>query len=386
MSRLTKLSTLSAAVSLALMGMGTALAADGPIKIGVQAPITGEYAAEGQGIENGVRLIAKQHNAAGGVLGRQIEVIVCDDEGKAAQAAICGRKLVNDGVIAVIGTYTSGAALAAAPIYSAANVIQTSDGTSDELTQKGWKTFFRNAPPNSDEAEFVANYFVKIKKYQRIAVLSDHSSYATGLAKATVNAIKKEGGNIIGEDFINAGTQDYSAVLTKLKSKNPDVLFFSGYYTDGGLIRAQMKQLGMEAVFVGGDANQNENFAKIAGDAAAGAVIVNVPAPENLPYPAAKQFLADYTKEFGAPPPSIYTLTNADGFRAVIAAIQDTKSTDTSKLIPWLHTLKEPFGGLTGPFTWDDKGERIGSLMSAFEVQAGGGYKTIYPRQLDTRQ
>ncbi|WP_323017953.1 branched-chain amino acid ABC transporter substrate-binding protein [Castellaniella sp.] len=379
MSRLTKLSTLSAAVSLALMGVGTAVAADGPIKIGVQAPITGEYAAEGQGIENGVRLIAKQHNEAGGVLGRQIEVVVCDDEGKAAQAAICGRKLVNDGVVAVIGTYTSGAALAAAPIYSAANVIQTSDGTSDELTQKGWKTFFRNAPPNSDEAEFVANYFVKVKQYKRIAVLSDHSSYATGLAKATTDAIKKEGGNIVGEDFINAGTQDYSAVLTKLKAQNPDVLFFSGYYTDGGLIRAQMKQLGMEAVFVGGDANQNENFAKIAGDAAAGAVIVNVPAPENLPYPEAKQFLADYIKAFGAPPPSIYTFTNADGFRAVLAAIVDTKSTDTAKLIPWLHNMKQPFAGLTGPFTWDDKGERIGSPMSAFEVLATGGYKTIYP-------
>lgn len=379
MSRLTKLSTLSAAVSVALMGLGTAVAANGPIKIGVQAPITGEYAAEGQGIENGVKLIAKQHNDAGGVLGRKIEVIVCDDEGKAAQAAICARKLVNDGVIAVIGTYTSGAALAAAPIYSAANVIQTSDGTSDELTQKGWKTFFRNAPPNSDEAQFVANYFVKVKQYKRIAVLSDHSSYATGLAKATVDAIKKDGGNLVGQDFINAGTQDYSAVLTKLKAKDPDVLFFSGYYTDGGLIRAQMKQLGMNAVFVGGDANQNENFAKIAGNAAAGAVIVNVPAPENLPYPEAKQFLADYTKAFGAPPPSIYTFTNADGFRAVIAAIESTKSTETSKLIPWLHDMKKPFDGLTGPFTWDAKGERIGSPMSAFEVQAGGGYKTIYP-------
>lgn len=379
MSRLTKLSTLAAAIPLAFMASGAAFAADGPIKIGVQAPITGEYAAEGQGIENGVRLIAKQHNDAGGLLGRQIEVIVCDDEGKASQAAICGRKLVNDGVIAVIGTYTSGAALAAAPIYSDANVIQTSDGTSDELTQRGWKTFFRNAPPNSDEAEFVADYFVNVQKYKSIAILSDHSSYATGLAKATADSIKKLGGNIVAEDFINAGTQDYSAVLTKIKSKNPEVLFFSGYYTDGGLIRAQMKQLGMETVFVGGDANQNEAFAKIAGNAAQGAVIVNVPAPENLPYAEAKEFLNDYVQMFGSPPPSIYTLTNADGFRAVIAAIQSTESTDNTKLIPWLHNLKEPFPGLTGPFTWDENGERIGSLMSAFEVQADGSYKTLYP-------
>jgi branched-chain amino acid transport system substrate-binding protein len=378
MSRLTQLTTLTAAVLLA-MGAGTASAASGPIKIGVQAPITGEYAAEGQGIQNGVKLLVDQQNKAGGLLGRKIQVTVCDDEGKAAQAAICGRKLVNEGVIAVIGTYTSGAALAAAPIYSAANVIQTSDGTSDELTQKGWKTFFRNAPPNSDEAEFTAKYLVNVKQYKRIAILSDHSSYATGLAKATTKAIEALHGNIVANDFINAGTQDYSAVLTKVKSKNPDILYFSGYYTDGGLIRAQMKQLGMDAVFVGGDANQNAAFAKIAGNAAQGAVIINVPAPENLPYPEAKTFLADYTKTFGSAPPSIYTFTNADGLRAVFAAIEATKSTDTAKLIPWLHDMKEPFAGLTGPFKWDAKGERIGSPMSAFEVESDGTYRTIYP-------
>jgi branched-chain amino acid transport system substrate-binding protein len=378
MNRLTKLSALTAVASLT-MGLGTAVAASGPIKIGVQAPITGEYAAEGQGIENGVKLLVKQENAAGGLLGRKIQVVVCDDEGKPAQAAICARKLVNDGVIAVIGTYTSGAALAAAPIYSAANVIQTSDGTSDELTQKGWKTFFRNAPPNSDEAVFTAKYLVKVKQYKRIAVLSDHSSYATGLADSTEKAIKADGGNIVTKDFINAGTQDYTAVLTKVKSKNPDVLYFSGYYTDGGLIRAQMLQLGMKAAFVGGDANQNAAFAKIAGNAAKGAIIVNVPAPQNLPYPEAKKFLADYVAAYGSAPPSIYTFTNADGLRAVFAAIKSTKSAETSKLIPWLHDMKKPFDGVTGPFTWDAKGERVGSPMSAFEVEADGSYNTVYP-------
>ena len=377
MNRLTKLSTASVVASLT-MGMGVAVAASGPIKIGVQAPITGSYAAEGQGIENGVKLLAKQQNAEGGLLGRKLKVVVCDDEGKPAQAAICARKLVNDGVIAVIGTYTSGAALAAAPIYSAANVIQTSDGTSDELTQKGWKTFFRNAPPNSAEAVFTAKYLVKVKQYKRIAILSDHSSYATGLADSAEKAIKDAGGNIVAKDFINAGTQDYSAVLTKLKSTNPDVLYFSGYYTDGGLIRAQMVQLGMKAVFVGGDANQNAAFAKIAGNAAKGAIIVNVPDPKNLPYPEAKKFLADYIHAYGSAPPSIYTFTNADGLRAVIAAVKSTKSTDTSKLIPWLHNMKS-FQGVTGPFTWDAKGERIGSPFAAFEVQADGSYNTVYP-------
>jgi branched-chain amino acid transport system substrate-binding protein len=379
MNRFTKIAAISTfAMTLGGLAAGAAQAAGEPIKIGVQAPITGDYAAEGQGIQNGVKLLVNQKNAAGGLLGRKIEVTVCDDEGKPATAAICARKLVNAGVIAVIGTYTSGAALAAAPIYAVANVIQTSDGTSDELTAKGWKTFFRNAPPNSAEAVFTAEYLVKAKQYKRIVLLSDHSSYATGLVDSVEHAIKSAGGNIVAKDYITAGTQDYSAVLTKVKAANPDVLYFSGYYTDGGLIRAQMVQLGMTAAFVGGDANQNAAFAKIAGNAVKGAVIINVPSPENLPYPEAKQFLADYVKAYNAQPPSIYTFTNADGLRAVFAAIAATQSTDTAKLIPWLHNMKS-FNGLTGPFTWDKNGERVGSPMTAFEVQADGSYKTVYP-------
>ncbi len=380
MNKLTRLSTLSAAALLAL-GMGTAVAASGPIKIGVQAPITGKYAAEGQGIANGVKMLVKEQNAAGGLLGRKITVTVCDDEGKASQAAICARKLVNDGVIAVIGTYTSGAALAAGPIYSAASVIQTSDGTSNELTSKGWKTFFRNAPPNSAEAKFTANYLVNVKHYKRIAVLSDHSSFATGLAKSVVKNLKEVHGDVVARAYVTAGTQDYTAVLTDLKSKHPDVVYYSGYYTEGGPIKAQMAQLDMKAQFVGGDANQNDSFAKLAGNAATGAIIINVPAPANLPYPAAKKFLADYTKTYGTPPPSIYTLTNADGLRGVFAAIKATKSADTSKLIPWMHNLKKPFDGLTGPFKWNKVGERVGSPMTAFEIQADGSYKTVYPKQ-----
>jgi len=380
MKGLTKIAALSAFALTAAITAGGAQAADGPIKIGVQAPITGEYAAEGQGIQNSVKLLVNQQNAAGGLLGRKIEITVCDDEGKPATAAICGRKLVNAGVIAVIGTYTSGAALAAAPIYSAANVIQTSDGTSDELTARGWKTFFRNAPPNSAEAVFTAEYLVKAKQYKRIVLLSDRSSYATGLVDSVEQAVKRAGGNIVAKDYVTAGTQDYSAVLTKLKADNPDVLYYSGYYTDGGLIRAQMVQLGMTADFVGGDANQNAAFAKIAGNAAKGAVIINVPSPENLPYPEAKKFLADYVKAYGEQPPSIFAFTNADGLRAVFAAIEATQSADTAKLIPWLHNMKS-FNGLTGPFTWDKNGERVGSPMMAFEVQADGSYKPVYQAQ-----
>lgn len=349
-----------------------------PIRFGVQAPITGPYADEGQGIEKAVKLLADQQNAKGGLLGRKIQVKVCDDEGKASQAAICARQLVDAGVIAVIGSYTSGAALAAEPIYARANIIQTSDGTSNKLLGKGYKTWFGNAPPNSAEAIFTAHYLVAVRHFKRIAVLTDHSSYATGLATSVIANVKADHGTVIDKSFINASAQNFTPILTKLKSMKPDALYFSGYYSEGGLIRAQMVQLGMKAVFVGGDANENAAFAKIAGSAAKGAIIINVPAPQDLPYPAAKKFLAAYQAKYHALPPSIYALTNADGMRAVMQAIAATHSVKPAKLEPYLHSMKR-FDGLTGNFTWNKRGERVGTSFTAFEVQGNGSYKIVYP-------
>ena len=355
-----------------------AIAAPGPIKIGVQAPITGAYADEGQGIERAVQLLANQQNAKGGLLGRKIQIKVCDDQGQAAQAAICARQLVNDHVVAVIGSYTSGAALAAEPIYARANVIQTSDGTSNKLLERGDQTWFGNAAPNSAEAKFTAHYLVDVRHFKKIVVLTDHSSFATGLASAVIKDVKSDHGTIIDKSFINAGSQNFSPILTKLKALKPDALYFSGYYSDGGLIRAQMVQLGMKAAFIGGDANQNVAFAKIAGSAAAGSIIVNVPAPADLPYPIAKQFVAAYKAKYGALPPSVFTLTNADGMRAVMQAIAQTQSVKPAKLEAYLHHMKS-FQGLTGNFTWNAHGERTGSPFVAFEIQKDGHYKILYP-------
>ncbi len=363
-------------------GVGAAQAAS-PITIGVQAPITGQYANEGQGIADAVKLLVGQLNAKGGLLGHELKVEVCDDQGEAAAAAICARQLVNAGVLAVIGSYTSGAALAAEPIYARANVVQTSDGTSDELTARGYKTFFRNAPPNSAEAEFTAGY-LKASGLTRIAVVTDHSSFAEGLANAVVANAKKAGVTVLDKAYITAGSQNYTPVLTKLAALNPQAVYFSGYYTDGGLIKAQMSQLGMTAKFIGGDANQNVAFAKIAGNAAAGTVIINVPAPENLPYPAAKEFLQQFSKAYGHPPPSIFTLTNADGFRAIVATAEKIKSVEPVQLIPALHQLKN-FEGFTGTFSWNAVGERTGSPYVAFEVMADGSYKITYPPAAVTR-
>ncbi len=348
------------------------------LKVGVQAPITGSYANEGQGIENGVRLLAEQINAKGGVLGKKIEVIPCDDQGTAMAAAICAKDLVNKGVSMVIGSYTSTCAEAAQKTYYKAGVLQTSDGTADSLTEKGYWTFLRNSFPNSAEAEFVAEYLVNVKKYQRIVVISDFSTYADGLANAAEAAIKKLGGNVVSRDKIKADSQNFTPVLTNIKSKNPDAIFFAGYYSDGGQLRAQQVALGIKADFYGGDANDNPDFVKLAGSAAQGAFIVNVPSPDVLPYEVAKTFIADYQKKYGEMPPSIWGLMNIDGMRAIIHAMEQNKSFDTKKAADYLHNMQEPLPGITGPIAFAKDGNRKGGAYVVKKIQADGTYFNEY--------
>ncbi|MFK5925703.1 MAG: branched-chain amino acid ABC transporter substrate-binding protein [Desulfuromusa sp.] len=348
------------------------------LKVGVQAPITGSYANEGQGIENSVRLLAAQINASGGVMGKQIEVIPCDDQGTAMAAAICAKDLVNKGVAMVIGSYTSTAAEAAQKTYFNAGVLQTSDGTADGLTQHGYWTFLRNSFPNSAEAVFAANYMVNVKAYKNIAVISDFSSYAAGLGEAVVAEIKKAGGNIVTYAKIKADSQNFTPVLTNIKSKKPDAIFFAGYYTDGGQLRAQQVALGIKADFIGGDANDNPDFAKLAGSAAKGAFIINVPTPGMLPYDIAKDFLKNYKTTYGKLPPSIWTLMNADGMRAIIYGMEQTKSFDNKKVANFLMSMDKPLPGVTGPLQFAKDGNRIGSSYMTFEIQADNSYKVVY--------
>ncbi len=352
-----------------------AMASD--ILIGVQAPITGKYANEGQGIAQAVKLIVSQENAKGGVLGRKIKVIVCDDGGTAVQAAICARDLVNKGVIAVIGSYTSTSTEAAEVTYYRAKVLQTSDGTSDRLTKHGYWTFFRNSFPNSAEATFTAKYLVNKKHYKRIVVLSDHSSYSDGLSNAVAKAIKKAGGKVLYRGRITSGAQNFTPILTKIKSMNPDVIYFGGYYTDGGLLRAQQVQLRIKADFVGGDSVDNPDFFKLAGQSAAGTYLINVPTPTMLPYPLAINFLKAYKAKYHMMPPSIWTLLNTDGLRAILHAIKETGTTNTVKLAKYLHNLKN-FPGITGQISFLKNGERTGSSYMVYIIQKNGSYKIVY--------
>lgn len=358
------------------------------IDIGLQVPLSGDLADQGQATVNAVKLLADHTNAEGGLLGRQIKLITCDDKGETQAAINCAHQLVNDNVFAVIGSITSGATGVTQAIYDKAHILQTSDGSAEELTLNGYRLFFRNSPSNNAQARFAARYLVNGRQFKRIAVLSDHSSYSKGLADAVVAEIKRIHGNVAYQGLIKSGQHEFRDALNKVAQAHADALFFAGYFPEGGRIRAEEARRGIKAAFVGGDANEDAQFIKLAGSAAQGSIIINLPAPKDLPYPEAKQFLAAYQSAYGSIPSSISTMTNADGMLLLMDGIRKTESLNPVRVANFLHQRYHYvpyvgrlnyFVGTTGPFGFNMFGDRFGSPYRAFEIQKDGSYKAIYP-------
>lgn len=360
--------------ALSIIAAGTALAAD-TVKIGLTAPITGSWAAEGQDMKQICELLADQVNADGGLLGKEVEVVVADDGGNEQTAALAAQRLATKGIVAVVGTYGSSVTEASQGIYNAAKIPQIANGsTAVRLTEKGLKYFFRTSPRDDEQGRVAAKTLMGMG-YKKIAILHDNTTYAKGLAEETKALLDKEPVELVFFDALTPGEQDYTTILTTLKTKDAEVVFFTGYYPEAGLMLRQKKEMGFDVPFVGGDATNNPDLVKIAGkDAAEGFYFISPPVPQDLPSKEAKDFLAAYTKKYGAAPGSIWAVLSGDGFRVMVEAIKQTKSTDPDKIADYLHTGMKDFPGLTGSISFDGKGDRVGDVYRVYKVDAEGGF------------
>lgn len=347
----------------------------GPMKIGLMGPMTGPWASEGQEMKQVVDLLAEDLNAKGGVLGRKVEVVSEDDGGDPKTAALAAQKLVTQKVVAVIGTYGSSITEASQNIYNEAKIPQIANGsTAIRLTEKGLKYFFRTCPRDDEQAKVGAQY-IQSMGYKKLAILHDNTTYAKGLADETKGLVEKAGVEIVFFDALTPGEKDYTAILTKMKAANPDAVFFTGYYPEGGLLLNQKKAMNWPVPFVGGDATNNPDLVKIAGaEAAEGFAFLSPPLPKDLPTPEAKAFLESFTKKYGKAPASIYSVLAGDGFRVLIAAIQATKAIEADKVGEYLHTQLKDFAGLTGKLSFNAKGDRVGEVYKVYKVNAQGEF------------
>lgn len=363
------------AVVLALGALATpnARAAD-TVKIGLMAPLTGPWASEGQEMKRNVELLAAEQNAKGGLLGKQVEVVAEDDGGDPRTASLAAQRLSTKGVVAVIGTYGSAVTEASQTILDEAGIIQVANGsTAVRLTEKGLKYFFRTCP-RDDEQGRVAAAVIERTKAKKVAILHDNSAYSKGLADE-INGLVKAKVNVVFFDALTPKEQDYSAILTKLKAAGPDVVFFTGYYPEAGLLLKQKKQMGFNVPFIGGDAINNPDLVKIAGkEAAEGFQFLSPPQPKDLDTAEAKAYVAAYQKRYGEAPSSIYGLLAGDGFRVVARAIEGAKATGADALRAYLTGGLKAFPGLTGKIEFNAKGDRVGELYRVYKVAKDGSF------------
>lgn len=342
------------------------------ILIGVQGPLTGDYAAEGQGFKKAVDLIVEQVNNEGGVLGKKIRVIYEDDKGQPNESTLAAQKLVSQGVIAVIGSYNSTATEAAQQVYNDNGILHiTPSSTATHLTEKGYQNFFRVAFLDSAQGKFAADLLVDKLGAKKVALVHDNSTYAKGLADWTKKFVEEKGAQVAFFDAINPQESDYSALLTRLKDANPEAIYFTGYFSQAGLLVKQARDLGIKVPIAAGNASNNDEVIKTAGAAAEGFITTTEPAPADLPYPEARKFVEDYKAKYNEDPVSIWTAMAADCIRVIVEAIKQTQSTDPAKLADYLRNEMENFPGITGPVTFDEKGDREGTVYAAYKVENG---------------
>lgn len=362
-------------LSVFLCLLATTVYAGGTVKIGLMCPLTGSWASEGQDMKDIVTLMAEDLNKNGGLIGKTIEIVVEDDAGDPRSAALAAQKLSTRGITAVIGTYGSSITEASQSIYDESEIIQIANGaTSNRLSEKGLKYFFRTCPRN-DEQAMVAAKAVKKMGFKSVAVLHDNTSYAKGLADEAKSFMKDIGVNVVFFDALTPGERDFTAILTKMKAAKPEAVLFTGYYPEAGLLLKQKKEMNWNVPFIGGDATNNPDLVEIAGkDAAAGFFFLSPPVPQDLPTQDAKDFLAAFKAKYNKLPGSIWAVLAGDGFRTITAAIKATKSTDTNKLADYLHKDLKDLEGLTGKISFNDAGDRVGDVYRLYEVDAEGKF------------
>ena len=345
------------------------------IKIGLMAPLTGPWASEGRDMERIVQLLASEINNSGGINGNTIEILVEDDGGTPRTATQAATKLTTLNPVAVIGTYGSAVTEASQNIYDEADIVQIATGsTSIRLTEKDLTKFFRTCPRDDQQGQSAVKVLQDMG-LKNIAILHDNTSYSKGLADEIKEGLEKSGKDvkIVFFDALRPGEHDYSTILTKLKGINPDGIMFTGYYPEAAMLLRQMQGMNWSVPMVGGDATNNSDLVKIAGDAATGYYFLSPPLPSDIDPEGSKAFLDAYHKAYGAYPNSVWAIAAGDAFKVLVEAIKAGNTTSES-IANYLHKDLKDFVGLSGVINFNAKGDRTGDLYSLYKVDEKGNF------------
>ena len=346
------------------------------IKIGHVGPISGAIAHLGKDNENGARMAIDELNAKGLSIGGKkvkFELLTEDDAADPKQATAVAQKLVDAKVNGVIGHLNSGTTIPASKIYSEAGIPQISpSATNPKYTQQGFKGAFRVVANDGQLGGTLGRYAVQINKAKKVAVIDDRTAYGQGVAEEFIKGVnsKKAGTEIVSRQYTTDKATDFSAILTAIKAKNPDVIFFGGMDAVAGPMLRQMKQLGLNAKMMGGDGICSEGLAALAGDALADNQVVCAEAGgvEDSEKKGLDDFKAAYKKKFGIDV-QIYAPYVYDAVMTMVDSMQKAGSADPAKYLPFLAKAKHK--GVTGNIAFDSKGDMLEGTLTLYTYKAG---------------
>jgi branched-chain amino acid transport system substrate-binding protein len=352
---------------------GSASAQDLVIKIGHVAPTSGSIAHLGKDNENGARMAIEELNAKGVMIGgkkAKFELLAEDDAGDPKQGTAAAQKLVDAKVNGVIGHLNSGTTIPASKIYSDAGIPQISpSATNPKYTRQGYKTVFRVVADDVHLGGTLGKYAVKELKGKSIAVIDDRTAYGQGVADEFEKGVKSSGGKTVGREFTNDKATDFTAILTSLKAKKPDIIFFGGMDAVAGPMMRQMKQLGISAKFMGGDGICSGELPKLAAGSMADGQVVCAEAGgvEGAAKKSMDDFYAAYKKKYNMDV-QVYAPYVYDALNTMVAAMVKANSAEPAKYLPVLAKIDHT--GVTGKIAFDNKGDIKNGALTLYTYKA----------------
>ncbi len=360
--------TLLSAISMQVM------AQEQVVKIGHVGPLSGQIAHLGKDNENGARMAIDVLNAKGVTIGgKKIKFVLQaeDDGANPQQATAAAQKLADAKVSGVIGHLNSGTTIPASKIYNDAGIPQISpSATNPKYTLQGYKGAFRVVANDGQLGGALGRFTASDIKAQRIAIIDDRTAYGQGVADEFAKAAKAAGLTIVGRQYTTDKATDFNAILTAIKGKSPDLIFFGGMDAVGGPMLRQMKQLGISAKFMGGDGICTEQLPSLAGAGMSDGQVVCAEAGgvEESQKKIVEKFRDDYKKKFGVDV-KLYAPYVYDAVMVMVAAMQKANSVEPAKYLPELAKIQ--YDGVTGKIEFDARGDMKNGLLTLYTYKGG---------------
>ncbi len=381
-----KLAVVAAAVALVACGKKeeAAPAASAPaapaapqelvIKIGHVGPTSGAIAHLGKDNEMGAKMAIEELNAANLTIDgkpAKFELLAEDDAADPKQGTAAAQKLVDAKVNGVIGHLNSGTTIPASQIYDAAGIPQISpSATNPKYTRQGYKAVFRVVADDVHLGGTLGKYAVETLKAKKVAVIDDRTAYGQGVADEFEKGAKAAGAEVVGREFTNDKATDFNAILTTIKAKKPDVIFFGGMDAVAGPMIRQMKQLGIKAKYMGGDGICSSELPKLAGDALADDMVFCAEAGgvEGEEKAAMEKFRTDFKAKFGVDV-QVYAPYVYDSVKVMAEAMKTANSADPAVYLPALKAIQ--YKGVTGNIAFDEKGDIKNGALTLMTYKGG---------------